>query len=115
MNNPPLLWYIEGEKVDRAEALRVLNESREAIDKLDEELIYLIEKRISLAKNIVSAKVILGIPVEDKKREDYIQDKIKEISKQKKIDENCIKRIMKILMDLNKKEQEKILRRETNG
>lgn len=101
--------------MDRAEALRVLHESRDAIDKIDEELIYLIEKRTSLSKDIASAKIILGIPIEDKKREDYIQDKIKKISKQKKIDENCIKKIMKILMDLNKKEQDKILRRETNG
>lgn len=101
--------------MDRAEALKVLQESRVAIDKIDEELIYLIEKRTSLARDIVSAKLALGIPIEDKKREDYIQDKIKKISKQKKIDGDFINKIMKILMDLNKKEQEKILRRETNG
>ena len=101
--------------MDRAEALKVLQESRVAIDKIDEELIYLIEKRTSLAKDIASAKIALGIPIEDKKREDFIQDKIKNISKQKKIDGDFINKIMKILMDLNKKEQEKILRRETNG
>jgi len=101
--------------LDRAEALKVLQESRVAIDKIDEELIYLIEKRTSLAKDIASAKIALGIPIEDKKREDFIQDKIKNISKQKKIDGDFINKIMKILMDLNKKEQEKILRRETNG
>ena len=102
-------------KLDRAEALKVLQESRVAIDKIDEELIYLIEKRTSLAKDIASAKIALGIPIEDKKREDFIQDKIRNISKQKKIDGDFINKIMKILMDLNKKEQEKILRRETNG
>jgi len=101
--------------LDRAEALKVLQESRVAIDKIDEELIYLIEKRTSLAKDIASAKIALGIPIEDKKREDFIQDKIRNISKQKKIDGDFINKIMKILMDLNKKEQEKILRRETNG
>jgi Chorismate mutase len=99
--------------VDKAEALKVLQESRVAIDKIDEELIYLIEKRTSLAKDIASAKLALGIPIEDKKREDYIQDKIKNISKE--IDGDFINKIMKILMELNKKEQEKILRRNTNG
>ena len=99
--------------MDRAEALKILQESRVAIDKIDEELIYLIEKRTSLARDIVSAKMTLGIPIEDKKREDYIQDKIKNISKE--IDGDFINKIMKILMELNKKEQEKILRRNTNG
>lgn len=99
--------------MDKAEALKVLQESRVAIDKIDEELIYLIEKRTSLAKDIASAKLALGIPIEDKKREDYIQDKIKNISKE--IDGDFINKIMKILMELNKKEQEKILRRNTNG
>ena len=101
--------------MDRAEALKVLQESRVAIDKIDEELIYLIEKRTSLAKDIVSAKMTLDIPIEDKKREDFIQDKIKKISKQKEIDGDFINKIMKILMELSKKEQEKILRRNTNG
>ena len=101
--------------MDRAEALKVLEESRVEIDKIDEELIYLIEKRTSLAKDIASAKIALDIPIEDKKREDYIQDKFKKISKQKEIDGDFINKIMKILMDLNKKEQEKILRRNTNG
>ena len=99
--------------MDRAEALKILQESRVAIDKIDEELIYLIEKRTSLARDIVSAKMTLGIPIEDKKREDYIQDKIKNISKE--IDGDFINKIMKILMELNKKEQEKILRRNNNG
>ncbi|MCZ3366928.1 MULTISPECIES: chorismate mutase [Methanobacterium] len=101
--------------MDRAEALKVLQESRVAIDKIDEELIYLIEKRTSLAKDIVSAKMALGMDIEDKKREDFIQDKIKKISKQKEIDGDFINKIMKILMELSKKEQEKILRRNTNG
>ncbi len=101
--------------MDRAEALKVLQESRVAIDKIDEELIYLIEKRTSLAKDIVSAKMALGMEIEDKKREDFIQDKIKKISKQKEIDGDFINKIMKILMELSKKEQEKILRRNTNG
>ena len=101
--------------MDRAEALKVLQESRVAIDKIDEELIYLIEKRTSLAKDIVNAKMTLGMEIEDKKREDFIQDKIKKISKQKEIDGDFINKIMKILMELSKKEQEKILRRNTNG
>ena len=101
--------------MDTAEALKILQESREKIDGIDEEIISLIIERTSLARDIVNAKLVLGMEIEDKKREDYIQDKTKRIAEQKQLDENCLKKIMKILTDLSKKEQEKILRRETNG
>ncbi|MDI6724550.1 MAG: chorismate mutase [Methanobacterium sp.] len=101
--------------MDRAEALRILQGSRDKIDKIDEEIINLIAKRTSLAGDIVNAKIVLGMEIEDKKREDYIQDKTKKIAEQNKLDESCVKKIMKILTDLSKKEQEEILRRNTNG
>ncbi len=101
--------------MDKAEALKILHESRNKIDGIDEEIISLIKKRTSLAGDIVNAKLVLGMDIEDKKREGYIQDKTKKIAEQKQIDENCLKKIMKILTDLSKKEQEEILRRETNG
>ncbi|WP_414468554.1 chorismate mutase [Methanobacterium sp. ACI-7] len=101
--------------MDRAEALEILQKSRDKIDVIDEEIIYLIKKRTSLARDIINAKLVLGMDIEDKKREDYIQDKTKRIAEQKKIDELCLKKIMKLLTDLSKKEQEEILRRDTNG
>lgn len=101
--------------MDKAEALKTLQESRKKIDEIDEEIIYLIHKRTSLAGDIVNAKIVLGMEIEDKKREDYIQDKTKKIAEQNKIDEICLKKIMKILTDLSKKEQKEILRRNSNG
>ncbi|MGB9936792.1 MAG: chorismate mutase [Methanobacterium sp.] len=101
--------------MDRAEALKILQESRDKIDEIDEKIMYLIKKRTSLAGDIVNAKRVLGMDIEDKKREDYIQDKTKRIAEQKKIDELCLKKIMKLLTDLSKKEQKEILRRDTNG
>ncbi len=70
--------------MDREEASRLLQNSRMKIDEMDEKLIDLIEKRTSLARDIVNAKIVLGIEIEDKKREEYIQDKIKEIAREKK-------------------------------
>lgn len=101
--------------MDRAEALRILHESRDKIDKIDEEIIHLIQKRTSFAGDIVNAKMFLGMEMEDKEREDYIQDRTKKVAEQKNIDENYLKKIMKLLIDLSKKEQEEILRRESNG
>ena len=97
--------------MDREEASRLLQTSRTKIDEMDEMLIDLIEKRTSLARDIVNAKLVLGIDIEDKKREEYIQAKIKEIAREKKIDEVSLTRIIKILTDMSKEEQKKILRR----
>ena len=97
--------------MDREEASRMLQNSRKKIDEMDEMLIDLIEKRTSLARDIVKAKIVLGIEIEDKNREEYIQDKIKEIAREKKIDEVSLTRIIKILTDMSKEEQKKILRR----
>ena len=97
--------------MDREEASRLLQNSRIKIDEMDEMLIDLIEKRTSIARDIVKAKMVLGIAIEDKKREEYIQVKIKEIASEKKIDEVSLTRIIKILTDMSKEEQKKILRR----
>ena len=97
--------------MDREEASRLLQDSRIKIDEMDEMLIDLIEKRTSIARDIVKAKMVLGIEIEDKKREEYIQLKIKEIASEKKIDEVSLTRIIKILTDMSKEEQKKILRR----
>lgn len=97
--------------MDKEEASRLLLESRIKIDEMDEELINLIEKRTLLARDIVNAKLVLGIEIEDKKREEYIHDKIKQIAREKNIDEVSLTSIIKILTDMSKEEQKKILRR----
>ena len=97
--------------MDREEASRLLQNSRIKIDEMDEMLIDLIENRTSIARDIVKAKMVLGIEIEDKKREEYIQVKIKEIASEKKIDEVSLTRIIKILTDMSKEEQKKIFRR----
>lgn len=97
--------------MDKSEALKLLQDSRNKIDQIDDEIIDLIGKRTSLAKDIASAKKILDKNIEDTQREDYIQHKIKEIAKKKNINQVSLTQIMKILTDLNKHEQEKLLRR----
>lgn len=97
--------------MNKEEASRLLQESRTKIDEMDEMLIDLVEKRTLLARDIVNAKLVLGIEIEDKKREAYIHEKIKQIAREKNIDEVSLTSIIKILTDMSKKEQIKILRR----
>ena len=96
--------------MNRSEAQKLLEDSRNKIDRIDDEIIELIALRTSLAREIANAKKVLNKDVEDLQREDYIQRKIKEIAKKKNINEVSLNQIMKILTDLNKYEQEKIIR-----
>jgi chorismate mutase len=78
---------------------------------LDHEIIELIAQRTFLAGEIAQAKMVLGMEIEDKEREEHIQKKIREIAREKKIDPASLSQIMKILTSLSKKEQKKILKR----
>jgi len=97
--------------VNKKEALELLETSRDKIDRIDDQIIDLILERTSLAKEIGTAKKVLEADIENTEREDYIQEKIKKLAKQSNIDESSLLKIMNILMQLNKYEQEKILRR----
>ena len=98
--------------MDKSNALKLLERSRKEIDRIDEEILYLISERTSLARDIANAKIVLDMDIEDKKREYYIQEKTKKIAERNNIEEKYLSKIMELLTDLNKNEQEKILRRE---
>ena len=97
--------------MDRAEALKKLESSRKRIDELDEEIIRLIKERTSLAGDIAQAKIVLDMDIHDPEREEYIHHKIREIANEQEINKDSLTQIIKILTDLSKEEQEKILRR----
>jgi chorismate mutase len=97
--------------MDRAEALKLLENSRKRIDELDENIIQLIKERTSLAGDIARAKIVLEMNIHDPEREEYIHHKIREIANKQEINKDSLTQIIKILTDLSKEEQEKILRR----
>ena len=49
---------------------------RKKIDKLDEEIIRLLKKRMKISKEVGKLKEELHIPVEDRRREDQIIDRL---------------------------------------
>jgi chorismate mutase len=101
--------------LDESHALKLLQKSREQIDVIDEEILTLIAKRTSMARDVINAKIVLDIELQDNKREEYIENKTRRLARENNIDEDKLSQIMKILIDLNKKEQEQILRRKYNG
>lgn len=103
--------YFENEE----EAKELLDLSRKEIDEIDNELVELIYRRTSLAKDIVFAKNYLGMEIYDKNREKTIHDKVNKLAIDKNIDEDILDQIMNMLTILSKNEQKEILRRDVNG
>jgi len=99
----------------KEDALKLLEDSRKQIDDIDNDLIDLIYRRTSLAKDIVFAKQYLGMEIYDKDREKSIHDKINKLAIDKNIDEEILSQIMNMLTILSKNEQKEILRRNDDG
>jgi len=97
------------------EARELLENSRKQIDEIDNELIDLVYKRTSLAKDIVFAKQYLNMDIFDKAREKSVRDRVNRLAIDKNIDEEILQKIMKMLTILSKNEQKEILRRNENG
>jgi len=100
------------DSINSKEPEKVLRFSREEIDKIDNELIDLIQKRTSLSKKIVLAKFALNMDIFDPKREKLIYEKIEKIAIEKKLNQNTknsLIEVMNILINLSKKEQNEII------
>ncbi|PWB86617.1 chorismate mutase [Methanobrevibacter woesei] len=107
--------YTEYNFKNEDDARNLLEHSRQLIDDIDNELVDLISRRTSLAKDIVSAKVYLGMEIYDKNREKSIHDKVDKLAIEKNIDKDILNQIIDMLAILSKNEQRKILRRHDDG
>lgn len=107
--------YTEYNFKNEDNARNLLEHSRQLIDDIDNELVDLISRRTSLAKDIVSAKVYLGMEIYDKNREKSIHDKVDKLAIEKNIDKDILNQIIDMLAILSKNEQRKILRRHDDG
>ncbi|KZX13564.1 chorismate mutase [Methanobrevibacter oralis] len=100
---------------NKNEAEKLLKNSRNRIDEIDNELFNLISQRTSLAKDIALAKEYIGIPIYDKSREDEIYKKVEKLSQENGLDVDIINQIVNMLTILSKNEQKEILGRNVNG
>ena len=85
---------------------RNMKTKREQINKIDQELIKLLEKRFQLSKEIGEYKKQNNLPVEDKKREQEIIEKIKNQTTCKEQREIIIE-TFEFIINKSKKIQEK--------
>ncbi|AMD18469.1 chorismate mutase [Methanobrevibacter sp. YE315] len=100
---------------NKKEAMELLEESRNRIDEIDNELFDLISQRTSLATGIVLSKEYLGMPIYDKSREEEIHKKIERLAEENGLDVDITNQIVDMLTILSKNKQKEILRRNVNG
>lgn len=85
-----------------------MKEFRENIDKIDDQIVELFEKRMQLVKGIANYKKENNIQIENKNREEIVIKKAKSKLDDKEL-EKYIEVFMKDLMKISKKYQEDIL------
>ena len=95
--------------MDKIEAEKVLNDSRDKIDELDDKILNLILERTSLAKDIIKAKKALNKDLFDSSRENIIQNKIRNAVADKEINTEKVLEIFDLLATISKEEQKKYL------
>lgn len=86
-----------------------IQQLRRKIDKIDQEIVALIARRISLVKEIAKVKQKQGLDIFDKEREKEIMNNITLIAKNNCISNKFIKKIFKEILNYSKNLQEGML------
>jgi chorismate mutase len=82
-----------------------LDELREEIRAIDHELVELIARRTYVADTIAEVKAQKGLPTTDEEQEQQVMDRAGENAAQFDVDQNLVKAIFRLLIELNKVEQ----------
>ena len=82
-----------------------LDELREEIQTIDREIVELIAQRTYVADTIAQVKDEHGLPTTDEKQEQQVMDRAGTNAKQFDVDDNLVKAIFRLLIELNKVSQ----------
>lgn len=82
-----------------------IKQLRKEIDKIDNAIVDLLEKRKKTVKKIASIKRKLNMPVIDEQREKNVVERLKRLSKEKGLDENFIACIYEEIIKNSRDEQ----------
>lgn len=84
-----------------------LDTIREKIDALDEKILYLLKNRFKSVEEIRELKNTLGLPVEDKKREEEVLNNLLRIGKKLGLSKSLVTQLFKLIISESKKIQGK--------
>ncbi|MFT4890277.1 MAG: chorismate mutase [Halobacteriales archaeon] len=82
-----------------------LDELREEIEEIDRELVELIARRTYIADTIAQVKEREGLPTTDERQEELVMERAGENAERFDVDENLVKAVFRLLIELNKVEQ----------
>jgi len=82
-----------------------LDELRDEIRTIDREIVELIAQRTYVAETIAAVKREQGLPTTDEQQEQAVMDRAGENARQFDVDDNLVKAIFRLLIELNKVEQ----------
>ena len=83
-----------------------LEELRKEIDKIDDEIISNLSRRKNLIEKVAKIKKESNMPVLDEEREQQLLQRLKEKSKENRLDEDFVISLYKIILENSRKEQE---------
>ncbi|SFS07210.1 chorismate mutase [Halomicrobium zhouii] len=82
-----------------------LDELREEIQSIDREIVELIAQRTYVADTIAQVKDEQGLPTTDEEQEQAVMDRAGDNAQRFDVDDNLVKAIFRLLIELNKVEQ----------
>ena len=82
-----------------------LDELREEIENIDQEIVERIAQRTYVADTIADVKEERGLPTTDEEQEQAVMDRAGENAERFDVDSNLVKAIFRLLIELNKVEQ----------
>jgi len=88
---------------------RSLETLREEINRIDENIITLLSKRMEVAKSIAALKKVKGISVEDRDREKTLFLKLEREARRNNISEEFVSEVFGLIVSHSKRIQSKIL------
>jgi chorismate mutase len=87
-----------------------LEEHRFEVQRIDEQIIDLIQIRVSLAEEILKDKLSIGMTIEDPSQEKRVLKRAEEMARERDLDGRCIREIFDLLIKMNKERQKELLK-----
>ena len=85
-----------------------LKEIRAKIEKLDAQILNLIEQRTALAKDVLEAKKALGMPINDVDQNMVVLNRVANAATEMGLDGDAVKRIFEMLIQMNIERQHEL-------
>jgi chorismate mutase len=82
-----------------------LDELRTEIREIDNDIVELIARRTYVAESIAAVKEAEGLPTTDEGQEEAVMERAGEFARRFDVDDNLVKAIFRLLIELNKVEQ----------